>query len=57
MNSIPAAIVIVSVVMTAGAAIIVAKRPLPKMLNPAIEEDKKMHRPFITARKYFVPEI
>jgi len=40
MNSIPVAIVIVSVVITAGAAIIVAKRPIPKMLNPTIEEAK-----------------
>jgi len=40
MNSIPAAIVIVSIVMTTGSAIIVAKRPMPKMLNPTIEEAK-----------------
>jgi len=40
MNSIPAAIVIVSVIMTAGAAIIVAIRPMPKMLNPTMKEAK-----------------
>jgi len=40
MNSIPAAIVIVSVVITAGQAIIVDKRPIPKMLSPTIQEAK-----------------